>query len=84
MTTNRITTAATVAIRQTIKFASNLIRRGQLGANRIDNSADHTEPMYRLFNWGDAWGLALEEWADRTVQRLGVPGEMLEHAAYAD
>jgi hypothetical protein len=85
MTTNRITTeASTVAIRQTIKLASNLIRRGQRGAYRIDNSADHTEPMYTLFNWGDAWGLALEEWADRTVQRLGVPGEMLEHAAYAD
>jgi hypothetical protein len=84
MTTNRITKASTVAIRQTIKPASNLIRRGQRGAYEIDNSADYTEPVYTLFKRVDAWGLALEVLADRTGQRPGVLGETLEHAAHAD
>jgi hypothetical protein len=85
MTTNSITTkASTAAISETIKLAWDLTRKGQRWAYEIDSSADYTEPVYTLFNRGDAWGLALKLLADRTGHRLGVLGETLEHAAHED
>jgi hypothetical protein len=72
MTASITTKASIVALSVCIKLAWGLIRTGSRWATKIDNSALYVQAAYTLCRRIEALGLALEAWADRTGQRLGM------------
>jgi hypothetical protein len=77
---NITTKAATAAPSAIISLAWRMIHTGGLWAHRADNAALYVPPIWTLAKRVENWGMALEAWADRTGQRLGVLDVGLERA----